>query len=422
MAATIRLGLIVLAGCAPQVLWSGSNPDRLVQAQVMARGDSQWVRAAGRDEPRYRAIGVGGVVFSGDGSRTAYAAERAGRWFMVLDGRPLGPWDGVAEPTFSRAGDRFAFLAQTGSLWQVVVDGVASPVAGSVKTDTLRFSPDGRHVGWVATEDARCSRIVLDRILGTCREGIVSFRLTNAGPVAVVQDGHSVALLQGNVLGPARDAISDWAISDDGRHVAYVARAGRQWEVLLDGRRLCIAPRIRDLVFGDDGNQLAFALVDPPRARIILGDASGPSFLLVGPPLLAQHASRLVYTAEDEGGAWVIADGVRRGPFGAVLELELSPDGAHLAYVVRSQGRVRVVHDATERDLDAVVPGTFVLSDDGAHWAVVAADAKSRALWISVDGRQALPVSQSDVFGDERSLRPWIRRQMAASLAGGAPR
>jgi hypothetical protein len=263
---------------------------------------------------------------------------------------------------------------------------------------------------------------VLDRIPGACREGIPSFRLTNAGPVAVVQHRDGFALLQGDVLGPARGAISDWAVSDDGRHVAYVAQAGRQWEVLLDGHPLLTASRIRDLMFGDDGNQLAFAAVDPPRSRIVLGNAGGPSFLLVGPPVLAQHASRLVYAAEDEGGAWVIADGARRGPFGAVLELELSPDGTHLAYVVRSEGRVRVVHDSTERDLDAIVPGTFVLSDDGEHWAVVAADAKTRALWISVDGRQALPVSQVDVFGDERSLRPWIRRQMAGVLAGGTPR
>jgi hypothetical protein len=410
--------LLLTVACAPRVVWMGGDLERRVHASILARRHSQWVRVGATDGPTFDAIATGGILFSPDAVHSAYAAQRGGRWYVVSDGKTLGPWDGIAEPTFGSTG-RLAFLAQTGQSWQAVVDGHPSTPSAALKRGTLAFSPDGQHAGWVSLSGPGCAQLAFDGRLGPCHEGVASFRMTDGGPVAILHEGGKFRLLQGDNASPPVDAVDAWAVSRDGQHVAYAAARGKRWEVLLDGRALFSAERVRDLRFGDEGRRFVFVAVDAPRARVVVDGTAGPTFLLVGQLAAAPRGTRVVYAAEDKTGAWVVVDGEKRGPFSAVLDLALSADGSHLAYVIRKDGRVRVIHDGDELDFEAVVPQSLVLSEDGKHWAVVAGEPATRRLWISLDGRRELPASSDDVFGDERSLRPWLRHQLALSVAAG---
>ena len=410
--------LVAWVACAPRVVWVGSDPYRRIQAEVRSQGGAQWMRLGGQDQEHYQAIGAAGIVFSNDGTRVAYPAERAGRWWMVVDGQPQGPWDGVADPAFSRDGKHLAFLAEQAGQWRAVVDGVIGPPSPAVQRGTLRFSVNAEHWGYVALPKDGCAAIAIDGVVGPCHTAVVSMRVTNLGAAAAtVRDGARFHFLFGEQMGPAVDGIGAWAISEDGRRFAYAALEGKRWHAVVDGVSGAPADGVRDFQFGDEGARLAFVATDPGRARVVVDGAEGPPFLLVGKPLLAAHGPRVAYSAQDAQGAWVVVDEDRQGPFAAVLDVVLSGDGRHVAFLARRDGRVRVVHDGVETPLAVALDHSLVLSADGEHWAVVSGDAAAQQLWVSIDGKRKVAASSDDVFGDAQSLRPWVDRTLAAALA-----
>jgi hypothetical protein len=116
------------------------------------------------------------LVFSPDGSRYAYVAEKdTDRWVVVLDGVEYGPggklepgstraYPKVAKgpPTFSPDGKRAAWVAVVDGGYVVVVDGKESRPYDVVMRSTLDFTPDGEHVVFVAAREGKNMIIVDD--------------------------------------------------------------------------------------------------------------------------------------------------------------------------------------------------------------------------------------------------------------------
>jgi hypothetical protein len=406
---------LALAGCAPRLVWMGGDEGRGVRAEVLAANGAQWVRVAGREGPRFDAVGESGVAFSPGGRRLAYPAQRDGRWWMVLDGREDGPWESVAEPAFSRGGERFAFLAQTRGRWLAVVDGARGPAFDLIQAGSLQFSSSA-HVGYVGLSPG-CATIVIDGVLGNCHDAIVSFRPTDLGSAAVIRDGQCVRFLLGEEVGPPFAAIGEWAIADDGNRAAYAASDRGGWLPVIDGVAGRRARSVGSFRFGNRGRRVAFIRRDESSASVVVDQTEGPPFALVSRLALASSGPGYAYAAEDEHGAWVIADGQRGARFAAVLDLALSTDGRHLVFVARRGGNMLVVYDGRETAFDLVMDETLVLSDDGEHWAVLAGDTAARQFYVSIDGAIGRTVASGEIFGDSRSLRPWIARELAMAIA-----
>lgn len=70
---------------------------------------------------------AGSIVFSPDGRRMAYQGVNEDRgmrwWYVIVDGKELGPYDGLNHMSFSPDGDHFAYAARMGDSWSVVLDG-----------------------------------------------------------------------------------------------------------------------------------------------------------------------------------------------------------------------------------------------------------------------------------------------------------
>jgi hypothetical protein len=119
--------------------------------------------------------GYRSLVFSPDGSRYAYIAEKeTGGFVVVLDGVEYGPggklepgstraYPKVAKgaPTFSADGKRVAWVAVGEKGFVVVVDGKESRPYNVVMRSTVDFTPDGAHVVFVASRDGQ-NMIVVD--------------------------------------------------------------------------------------------------------------------------------------------------------------------------------------------------------------------------------------------------------------------
>lgn len=207
--------------------------------------------------------------------------------------------------------------------------------------------------------------------------------------VRVVEDGSGqrvvVAGRSGRRYGGV--GIEELTFSSDGRHLAYPARVGEQWTVVRDGRELGrwsavgelrFAPGGRRLVFSAerngrwhvvedeqsgpafeaifagtlqwsaDGNAFAYAGTRAGLAHVAWNRTLGPGFAGVARLTLGARGRRLLYAGRRDDG-WHLVDGDRVGPaHEAMVELALSPDERHVAYVASGGGRQGLVVDGVE--------------------------------------------------------------------------
>jgi len=136
---------------------------------------------------------VGRVLFSPDSKRFAYIAKRNDKSFVVLDGTELPNGYDPTALTFSPDSKHFAYILSTGytpgqlTKWFVVLDGVAGRKYDSLACDYifrfyghsgnsgLAFSPDSKHLAYVASKGPEQSVLVVDGAESSPYIGVVPY-------------------------------------------------------------------------------------------------------------------------------------------------------------------------------------------------------------------------------------------------------
>ena len=204
----------------------GFSPDSKHLAYLAADDKSGFVVLDGQELKHYWGIGYGSAVFSPDSQRLAYAAilkghehteeeELAGEghddheeeeeWCVVVDGEEGTIYNGVTPPVFSPDNQRVAYFAwsiadEPGSqrassseqadnaIWALVLDGVKyREKYDNIGMNTLVFSPDSKHVAFVAKAGDKLT-VVVDGKQGKLYDGVVA-SLLFGGNVSFDPDG-----------------------------------------------------------------------------------------------------------------------------------------------------------------------------------------------------------------------------------------
>ncbi|GEM_PF-2752564 len=402
--------LMLLAGCAtPRVVWVGRDPERHVRVELVSTGKAQWLRIGDAEGERFDSIGAEGLVFAADGATLAYPAMRGGQWFMVRAKNVLGPYESISEPRFSPTGTRLAFIAQLPGGFYAVVDGELSKAFERIQPGTLTFSANADHFGFVASNGA-CALTVIDGKESGCRQRIRALRLADDGtPVVLVREDGKDRLIH-KELSPPYDEITEWRLAENGR-LAYAARTGSRWTVVGAEPNDCA--RAQHLRFGNQGARFAFVCWDDGAASVIADGAKGKPFPSISAPILASNATDLGYLARDERGAWAVINDVIRGPYSQAVDLVLAKNGNGSAFIERSGGITRIVHNGASQPFEAIVEGTLVISDDGSHWAAITGLDADQSLWITIDGKRTRRLVAAEVFGNTTvSFEPWLEREL----------
>ena len=208
------------------------------------RGDHRKFMAVidGRESPEYDEVPLnrGGdwEPFSHGGQHSAYMARAGRKWHAVVDGRLGSEYDEVypIAPSawysfFSADGSRIVYLARRGEKWRAVIDGHEGPEFDRFEGFLpLTFSPDGRHVAYIAQ--------------------------WGHGPrwrYRVIIDGQE---------GPEYEAkwIAGPIFSPDSRRTAYVGQRGDNQFVVLDGKELMPHDSVDGirLRFSPDSRRIAY--------------------------------------------------------------------------------------------------------------------------------------------------------------------
>ena len=240
------------------------GPDGTVAFEA-ARGADRVAVIGDRELGPYRRVHE--ITFAPSG-RVAFAARQLDeRWVVVVDGEPDPPVGGVRELTISPDGAHVAYAAFVeGSMHApqvLVLDGkvISAPVEG---LSQLRWSRDGAHLAAVARTDQRQTQVLLDgqpgplydqagspvfdsggKLIYEARRG-AAWCIVRAGAEQCHDDVGEPGMIAGN------DA-SNFVLDPSGRHVAYAARIGDRWTVVLDGVPGPLADVVWRPVFSGDG-------------------------------------------------------------------------------------------------------------------------------------------------------------------------
>jgi hypothetical protein len=441
---------VLLAGCAPTVLWVGHTADRTHALEVGKEGDRTYVAIDGNRGPRYDGVAVGSIATRDD--RVAFAARFGAVWRVVVDRRIGDAWDHVGAIVLGPRG-RVAYAADRGGVWHVVVDGVAGYAHEGIRAGALAFDASGAHVAYVA-EDHGAVQAVIDGVAGASFAGVGALQFSSDGThVAYLarRDDDMTVVVDG-AAGESWSAIENLMLA--GAHAAYVARDGDHARVIVDGVASGAVDRVSQLVVRDDGSQVAWlAKVDnldvvvadgvpiaswphDPRSRlairptgehalawvrpvdadsvaVVSSDHVGPACSAIG-ALVWSADGALAYPAR-RGTTWSLVVGDRELPGGSELGAPVFAAG-HLGYVARRKGASIVIVDGREHRFDFAFDDTFVFSNDGARWGVIAGDLAHEQMFIAI-GELRVPLSAREIYsiGATRpdSLRTWVVAELA---------
>src|SRR5262249_20110561 len=110
----------------------------------------------------YENIPARSVVFNRDGSRFAYVAQKQqDALVVVINDQESKPYSTCSGMLFSPDGRRTAFTATTDRRERVVVvDGKEEKASFQVFPESLVFSPDSRHVAYLADQRGKTLTVV----------------------------------------------------------------------------------------------------------------------------------------------------------------------------------------------------------------------------------------------------------------------
>jgi len=379
-------------------------------AYAAKRGAKWFVVVNGVEGEKYDGIEIAPryVLFSPDGSRLAYVGVRATgqdsgqmetKQFVVVDGvERKGAYDYVSDLHFSQDDRRFGCCAKRAGKPVLILDGAEREIVGYDSLRDLVFSPDGKHVAYVASRAKAVSEGE-----PTQNEG--------AGDT-VILDGQelkahdSVGLLRG-------------CFSADGEHFAYVAANRATTDSALFQAIIShmndknTQEQVEGMV--EQLRKSSPQLFSKTKEYVVKDGVEGPHYdeidqvrglIWGGGP----HGERFGYTAFCESGVSEpndvgVVDGTEIRSHDHAAYPCFSPDGKRLAYAAKIGKKTLIVLDGvTGPEYDGVSVYTMAFSPDSRHF--VYWGRRGATFVLVADGQEIRAYDN-----------PWNERQITSTMS-----
>jgi Tol biopolymer transport system component len=251
--------------------------------------------------------------FSADGSRIAYAANdrSAGKsWFYVIDGQRGKAFDALGVScAFSPDGKRFAYTASKGQQCFLVEDGEPEVPIEGIVDHSLAFSPDSRRLAYAVAMPDRRAYLVVDGKAGPVHDGI-----GGSLPPGVAAKRASAQ------IGYGSGYASSVVFSPDSSRLAYLAHFGQMKRVFVDGKAEDVEMDflVGGMVFSDDSKRLAHGGRRGNKFFLVVDGKKGADYDALGYFGFSHYGKHMAFAAK-KGDQWaIVVDGQERAKYDAV--------------------------------------------------------------------------------------------------------
>jgi len=376
-------------GCSPALAWYGHTPDRTQRIEVQQRNKKQRLVIGDRKSAEYDGFATHAFVFASGGRHVAVAAMRIGndgvaRWHVVRDFHESAAWDALAGISFAREGRHLAYAAERKGRWRIVVDEQPGPPFDAREPDPRSWAPRSARWGYVA-QDGPCKRVVIESQIGECYRRVIGFSVGRTR----AQDMTLAVLSSG-------DSRVHFFIGEDekanfvGARALYVDASGNRWAILAEteppevGFRMIVNGKdqpsfdeIGKFVWEPYQRSFGYTARRDKSWFVMEEDHSSRAYDAVEPPVFSGHGRSIdgrhvghVGRAGSQG--FVFVDGkIFWSDKYPVTALTFNTFGNRVAFMYRdAQSPVIAVDDARHR-YDIVIDGSLRFSRDGHHWAAL---------------------------------------------------
>jgi formylglycine-generating enzyme required for sulfatase activity/Tol biopolymer transport system component len=242
-------------------------------------------------------------------------------------------------------------------------------------------SEDGLHIAWAELTENGNLVVLVD---GRAHQE----ELDNIGPISFSPDGQRVAypakkgskwvVVVDGQAGPDYENISlgSSIFSPDSKHFVYGATKGNKWFIVMDSK---VMPEseydaVGHFTFSPDSSRFVYASGKANEQHIVVDGRIGEVYEQIDMPKFSPDSSRLAYMAEKNNKQFMVVDGRAEKMYERVGNPLFSPDSKHFAYLAEikdeklDRGQLLVVLDGKEgKKYDGL--NTPIFSKDSKHIA-----------------------------------------------------
>lgn len=359
-----------------------------------------------------------GAIFSPDAKRVSFLGRRGREFFVLVDGKPFGPYQfvGRSQEFFSPDSQRWTFAARLEGKWHVIDTGKPGPAFDEIRG--IFFSKNSKRLSYIGRRGDHW-HVVVDRDVGLPVEAIVYGRTLfspDSKQVAyVMATGSKVFVVLNGEPSAGYDHVSRFLFSPDSERFAFAATRGKHAFVVIDGKEQASFDGVDLIAFSSDGKHVAYrARRDGKPVVVADGEIVGEGFEAIENPIYNETGERLAFVAIKKGKATLWDQGRAGTPFEQIRNLSFSRNGKRLSYLAQKEDQrwVYVVDGQATQPFDAP-PGPIVFSPDHRHFAFICK--QDGVHYLSIDGIHAKQIpaplrGTRPVFNGSDKLHTLYRR------------
>jgi len=297
------------------------------------------------------------ITLSRKGAQIAYVASENKKSSLIINGRKAGQeynTIGISSLLLSPNGDRHMYFAKRGSNCVAVLDRKEVYVCDDYVDHTSAFSPDVRRTAFGVIKGKK-HILIVDGVQGKPYDQIGKMR-----------DGKLVMTNNGSMkmLGTANENV---VFSPDSKRLAYIAKQGQKYMVVVDGKEGKLYDDIdfSSHVFSPDSSQCAYIAKSNTKSMYVINGVEHKAYARVGDIRFSPDGQRHAYPAAigNNQTAYVVDGKENRIYRDITYKAAFSPNSKHLAYIAqrRDNRKCVLVVDGEEgtEDLE-IVDGEFL--------------------------------------------------------------